>query len=499
MGNGDMSVRSNSLVISSAFISVLVINLVYLVYVHITQSDLELQYRALDAYYSYLPKSVSQKIIDGGVIGTITVIVVEVLKSGAIAVTLFSVAKLISFLTFSLRRPTVNTVRPSDVPESSLLSIDRSRMPIMFIKPGYNYYLEGQRIEVKPEKVYGLLEETDMRIDRAEVKLSRPPQNAIEKLEIAAHQILLKHKNWTCDPGGHHSDKGLYEHSLHVASVMQKSSSHRLAKVIGLFHDIGKLLAYRNEGTEDAPKWKKVYSIHDRLSAEIVRHLPEFWELEPHDRDVINHVLTYCHSKSEIPTNVSSDAVDLIKKLRIADGYGIQADKQRGIEVAKTEDAQTHIKLAIERLLGNLNINDFKNLGRADGWTLSSVDYVAVLESNIRSKMSEYLSHDMAYKLQADVPIEHNRNHPLTEGIVLAIRDMGLLLEEVASLKAKNGFFNIKVGRRTFKDVILLDREKLEVEHSDLVSLWGDSTYNCRIVQIKDDGDDDGGAGDEET
>ena len=127
------------------------------------------------------------------------------------------------------------------------------------------------------------------------------------------------------------------------------------------------------------------------------------------------------------------------------------------------------------------------------------MDYVAVLESNIRSKMSEYLSHDMAYKLQADVPIEHNRNHPLTQGIVLAIRDMGLLLEEVASLKAKNGFFNIKVGRRTFKDVVLLDREKLEVEHSDLVSLWGDSTYNCRIVQIKDDGDEENDTEDEEA
>lgn len=494
-----MSVRSNSLVITSAFISVLAINLVYLAYVHITHSDLELQYRALDAYYNYLPKSISQKIIDGGVMGTITVILVEALKSGAIAVSLFSSAKLFSFLIVSYRRPKVTKIKTSGVPDSSLLSIDRSRMPIMFIKPGYNYYIEGQRIEVKSEKVYGLLQETDMRIDRAEVKLSRPPRNAIEKLEVAALQILLKHKNWTCDPAGHHSDKGLYDHSLHVASVMQKNSTHRLAKVAGLFHDIGKLLAYRNDGTEDAPKWKKVYSIHDRLSAEIVRHLPEFWELEPHDRDVLNHALTYCHSKAEIPTNVSSDTVELIKQLRIADGYGIQADKQHGVDVAKTTDAQTHIKLAIERLLGNLNINDFKNQGRADGWTLSSVDYVAVLESNIRSKMSEYLSHDMAYKLQADVPIEHNRNHPLTQGIVLAIRDMGLLLEEVASLKAKNGFFNIKVGRRTFKDVVLLDREKLEVEHSDLVSLWGDSTYNCRIVQIKDDGDEEDDTEDEEA
>lgn len=492
-----MSARNPSIVATSAFISVLIFNAIYLVYIHFTQTDLEIQYRAIESYYRYLPSSLMQKIIDGGIKGTMTVLFVDAIRSLLIAVVAFFSAKLVAYLIARQTRPSVSEAPVEEAPKSGELSIDRSRMPIVFIKPGYNYYHEGRRIEVKSEKIYDVFPTVDMRLDRAEVTLNREPRNAIEKLEIAALQILLKHRNWTCDPAGHHSDKGLYEHSLHVASMMQKSTNHRLAKVAGLFHDIGKLLAYKNEGTEEQPKWKKIYSIHDRLSAEIVRHLPEFWALDQHDQDCLNHALSFCHSKDDIPNNVSSDAADLIKHLRIADGYGIQADKQHSVDIASTSDAQTSIKLAIERLIANLNINDFKNKGRADGWTLSSVDYVAVPESNIRTQLGEYLSHDMAYKLQADVPIEHNRKHPLTQGIVMALRDMDLLLEEVSSLKASNGFFNIKVGRRTFKDVVLLDREKLEVEHSELVTLWGDATYSCRIVQIRDD--EDGDTGDDES
>lgn len=328
-----------------------------------------------------------------------------------------------------------------------------------------------------------LYDDTQMRVDRSNVKSNRPPKNAVEELEFALLAILHRHQDWTCDPAGNHSTVGLYEHSLGVASRMRENTSHHLCTVIGLAHDIGKLLAYQRKGEQ---QWKSISKIHDKLSGELVRHLAEFWALDPADQRTVSRVLSYSHS-DDLPANSSAEVRELITALKIADGLSTADDRATSQKALETESVQQTILDALVPILGRLNINNYEGKRLADGWTIEGVDYVAVLESRLRELIAQRLPHRTAQLLQANVPIESNRNHPMITALADAFRTLELLKTKVPNGEADpisdfSGLFDMKVGKIPFRDVFLLKKDQLVENHGADIRRWGSAGFRLRVI-----------------
>lgn len=333
-------------------------------------------------------------------------------------------------------------------------------------------------------KLDAIFDDTQIRLRRAEIKPKRPPETAIEKLELALLQTLYAHKDWTSDPAGHHSQVGIYEHSLGVMKRMKQSSEHPLAKAVGLAHDIGKLLAYEKKDG----KWVSKSKMHDRLSGEIVRHLPEFWELPENDRRTLSRVLSFAHTK-RLPRTLSGEARDLIQALKVADGLTTSDDRKTSETALKNSDIMATVRQVTEGLLPDLNINNYAGREHNDGWTIEGVEYVAVLESKLREQIAGHLPHNIAQALQAFVNVDSTSHHPMTRAIVSSIRELDLMMSRIGSgesaIEAHEGLFDIKVGRQKFVDVILLDKDKLALMKGVDLKRWGSAGYNLRIRQSR--------------
>ena len=333
-------------------------------------------------------------------------------------------------------------------------------------------------------KIDTLFDDTQYRIRRSNVNPKRAPQNEIEELELVLMQILHAHRNWSSDPAGHHATVGIFEHSIAVRNRMKESSSHPLARVVGLAHDIGKLLAYEPDGDG----WKVKTKNHDRLSGEIVRHLPEFWNLRESDQRTLSRVLSYAHSK-KLPITLSSEARELIQALKIADGLTTASDRSTSQRALERTDIMDQVKTVLAGLLSELNINNYQGREHTDGWTIEGVEYVAVLESKLRGYIAEHLPHNVATSLQAFVKVESTSYHPMTQAIVQSMTNLDLLITTIGSGETKvvahEGLFDIKAGRQKFVDVLLLDKEKLSLYEGVNLRRWGSAGYRLRIKESR--------------
>lgn len=325
-----------------------------------------------------------------------------------------------------------------------------------------------------------LFDDTQIRLRRSEIKSKRAPETPIEELELALLQTLYAHKDYPADPAGHHSQVGMYDHSIRVMQRMKESSDHPLAKAVGLGHDIGKLLAYK----KTAEGWQITSKRHDRMSGEIVRHLPEFQRLKEDDRRTLSRVLSYAHAK-KLPRTLSTEARELIQTLKVADGLTTSDDRQTSETALTNANVMETVRRVIDGLLPEININNYMGREHAEGWTIEGVEYVAILESKLRENIAGQLPHSIAQVLQAYVNVDSTSHHPMTRAIVSTFEDMELLTNAVGSgdsrIEAHEGLFDIKVGRQKFVDVLLLDKEKLAADRRINLKRWGSAGYNLRV------------------
>jgi hypothetical protein len=272
----------------------------------------------------------------------------------------------------------------------------------------------------------------------------------------------------------------MYDHSIRVMQRMKESSDHPLAKAVGLGHDIGKLLAYK----KTAEGWQITSKRHDRMSGEIVRHLPEFQRLKEDDRRTLSRVLSYAHAK-KLPRTLSTEARELIQTLKVADGLTTSDDRQTSETALTNANVMETVRRVIDGLLPEININNYMGREHAEGWTIEGVEYVAILESKLRENIAGQLPHSIAQVLQAYVNVDSTSHHPMTRAIVSTFEDMELLTNAVGSgerrIEAHEGLFDIKVGRQKFVDVLLLDKEKLAADRRINLKRWGSAGYNLRV------------------
>lgn len=464
-------------VVKPALILSALISLCYTAYLHMAGLDLEFQADALAGMYNVLPTAARDAVVNGGVVGTLVAIAAVIVRSVLLAIVGLVVGRWVLGQWMARKAaPTPVELVQQSLREKELLTVPLDDYEIVIITPKTKKYGPAQvHRNVFPE-VY-------MRLDRAPLVLKTPPKDPIGNLQLAAHQILKKHADWSCDPAGHHADVGLYEHSIVVAKKMRELSTHRLAYTIGLLHDIGKLIAYTP--SSDAPGgWDIRSTRHDKLTADVVRKLPEYQALPEPDQRVINEVLSYCHSRHELPEGTSEEVTDLIQRLAVADGFGIEQDKKRAVGKASNAEIINEVANALWQVIPALNINAFKE-GNADGWTMEVADYVAVLESSIRRELANYLTPQRAHELQIRIDKAKIHDHPATRVIINALRQMGVLIEDHDGKPAFEGLYDAKVGSRVFVGVALLRKDQLEAVNQKMVNKWGDCNYSLKIREAK--------------
>lgn len=324
-----------------------------------------------------------------------------------------------------------------------------------------------------------------------------PIQTKIDRLKLALLEVLEAHADWTSGPSGHHAKVTIKPHSIAVAQMMiDRMPDDPLSPVIGLAHDLGKIIAYQRETAPDGSKtWVKTSRTHDHLSAHIVRVLPEFQAMDEVDRRILIAVLTYAHGRDEIPIGkiISPDNPDADMRIRIltrhireADGITTRNDHASAAQAAEDDKVLAELRRTLPNALIALNINkSIDKSAKADGFSALARDYVAVLESHLREKLAPLLPEDLQAALAIRTPPQQRQTHPAMAPILKVLDELGWLMKSYRDMTPSPPLFAIQSGNLNLRDVILISREALEREYPDQVNRWGDAEFPLKIRPLK--------------
>lgn len=308
--------------------------------------------------------------------------------------------------------------------------------------------------------------------------------NAYRKLYLAIYSMLNAHQNVPASVGGHHADTDLFEHSLAVSKKVQafytdKGKSEPLASVAGLAHDLDKLLAYKLKGDT----WVKNVNAthHNKFAAYIVSTQIEFRELPEDDQNVLLLALRYYHDPENLPIGATHRVEYLIRALRSADGFAIQAEKAAGIESIEDESL-TIIDSALIATIKELNINGYLSSDEhAGGWTSPALEYVLIPMSTVIEKLGKHLTVELVRKLQLDHETRTFR-HPAARLLRDRLSQMNLLMTSYKNFVTESGLFNCRIGNTRFSAVLMLEKRTLSPLLPGLLEKWDNSPYRIRIL-----------------
>jgi len=484
-----MSINSKKTTLSQGVISILFLSalscILYATYLTFNKhAYLEFHTHLLTAWYLVTPPWVMAHIekgeITGAILGALLVsahfLVIGVFATG------------VGFYVYSAYSTFRGSSHDDDEPldgmdDTEYLTIKHNEARIVLVIPE-----ETQDGAITSTTLENVFPEVYMHLKREKLNLSRPPQNPIEKLEVALLEILCAHRAWPADPAGYHSKVNLYDHSLKVSDGLIKATkNHPLARAIGLAHDIGKIASYTEEREESGEmKWNIVSKQHDKLSAHIVRMLPETHDLSSQQRNTINTVLAFCHTPDRLPKRKTTHSeLQLIKALREADGISTANDQTAIEDVINDREIIQQVANAMKQIIPLLKINTVKEEGKgyADGWTSSVSEYIGVKEQILREKLIGYLPQKTAAALSLPVSL---KEHPATKVIIEALRLNKYLIDSYKNKFKARPLYDLKVGIQAFYNIVLLDREVLETEFLDIVEAWGDCQYKLRVIHLDD-------------
>lgn len=460
---------------------------------YLVQAGEELNYQAralVPTWYMYKPLIVTRLIAEGGYFGTLAAVLINVMHALIFCSVAYSAAALLLAHAYKARnKPKGNAdqslnleerklpagVYDCDIPGSSLMVVipDSS-------DPATNQVISG----VKDTSPFG---QVYLRCDRMPIATSRAPATPLEKLQVAILELLKAHRNVPADISHHHADASLADHSIAISNKLVEHMSSKgwhepLARLVGLAHDLDKLLAYQ----EKAPGvWvkRKDATHHNHYSAYLVQQQPEFAKLDEDDRYTLTIVLRYYHHPSMVPKNASDRIEHLISALRVVDGQVIQAEKAAGILNAQTgSETQQTVITALEKFLAVADINGHRGGQNAAGWTKEAFEYVIIPMSGLIERVGEFLPPQLARQLQLNVD-SRNFNHPAVPVFKDALIEMGLLMIKVKELETPTGMYDVRVGIKDWKACVLLDKDRIAEMLPVTVPKWGATQHGA--IRIK--------------
>lgn len=450
----------------------------------------ELNYQAhalAPVWYMFKPHLVTQVISDGGYLGTLAAVgmnIVHALLFSAVAYSLVT----IGFAKIYAPRndqpnaeemeepdPAVTGIYPCDIPGCTMMVMipDSRDASTGAVIPGVK--------DTDPFEQYYL------RCDRAPVATARPPESPIEKLQVAILELLKAHPEVPASVGHHHADASLGDHSIaiskSVADYMRaKGWEEPLARVAGLAHDIDKLLAYQQKGPGEWVK-RKDATHHNTFSAYLVRQQPEFNSLAPEDRFTLTMALRYYHHPTHLPTNAGDRVERLISAIRHADGKIIQSEKAAGIAAAQAASNTVDlVASAVEKFLNVADINAYRG-GQDAGWTKDAFEYVIMPMSRLIESLDEFLPNALARQMQLGVD-SRSFSHPSIPVIKNALDSLGLLMWKVKDMESPTAMFDVRVGVKPWKACVLLNKDRISELLPTTVPKWGTTKYgNVKVLR----------------
>lgn len=456
----------------SLVIALIIIYLGYGAYLHFTAQHLHYQLGAIETAPAIAPGWLLAGLRDGGFQSTLVAMAVRGLQN-VLAVTL---GLMLGGVALAIYRWMTTEEKPVPVNALGIYEVTSDRIYVTIPAIASDKSVAEQYL----------------RLDRLKLRLNRPPRSAIEQLEVAVQEILAAHQQWPADPSGHHSGVSLYKHSLQVAEKMATKTTDPLARLVGLAHDFGKLVAYR-PSKKQRGGWDIVTSHHDQMSANLIRLLPEYRALDGENQEVLRFTLKYYHAPQTLPAHATNRTRALVQKLRFADGLTTHENQQTAKDLAGNEDIVRMIADTILEVIPNLNINKVRPDEHPDGFTGIAFDFVAIMEYPIRRGLSTHLKDERVVRqLSLRVDRAHGSEHPAAAVIRQAIQKTGLVMESYAGETPVTGRFSVKSGKQTFSDVYLFDRAKLEKLYPDQIKHWGDKPpYKLKVVTGRGSRDED--------
>lgn len=446
--------------------------------------------RALDFQASMLgpsaimikPLFLMRLISEGGYLGTAVAVALQVAHSLFAVTVVFTVASLLFSKFGSAKQAVEKSLENPDVIRPQVFACEIVGSDMLVSIPPNKNARTGAVIEgVNDTNPYI---QNFFRIDSKPIKLGRPAANAIEQLHVDILEMMSAHPDVPASLGSHHSDATLMSHSKDVAKkvkavMARKGRNDPLTGLVGLAHDLDKLLAYKKQGDKWVKNQKATH--HNTYSAYIVQHLPTFKTLDPGDQHVLIQVLRYYHHPEQLPLNAGERIEVLIQAIREADGWGTRDERAAGIETAKENPNTTnHLSDALASFLADADINKYKGGGIADGWTVDAVEYVIVPASTVLENLHKFLPQELTKQLQLNVDTRIY-GHPAIEVIQDTMRRMGLLMDSYKDISSPTGLFDVKVGVKHFSACFLLDKNNLLKLLPTTVPKWGMSQFGIRI------------------
>ena len=316
------------------------------------------------------------------------------------------------------------------------------------------------------------------RLDRKPVRGMKPSprETKLRALERALAEILEAHASWPADPRGFHADTSLRDHSWHITEkLVEGTEGHPLARVLGLAHDIGKVLAYRRK----KGKWTTTTGNHERLSMVVMRMLPEYQALPKKEQQDIKQVLTYTPTRRRRPKGeITEEQQTLIRALRIADGLGTNQERSQAQERASSDVVQERLAATLPTVLQEIRVNQAQEGKPPNGFACSTRGIVAIMEKALREKLAEVAPQDLARPLSLESQRPQGKVHPATKAVVQYLREEGLLLEAYKKEKASpDGLFDLRSGKIDFYGILLLDRDRVAERFPELNQTWEEPAY----------------------
>lgn len=316
------------------------------------------------------------------------------------------------------------------------------------------------------------------------------PDDALEALEGQLLRVLQAAPETPADLHGYHGIVPLLDHSERVAEELEKiSGGHRLSRALGLGHDIGKLLTIRREPAPgNEVRWKRVATNHDLMSAHIVRSLPAFNRLSQTDRDTLNLCLSFSHRPKEVPNRSSNpEQRALLANLKTADGIVTKADRLTVDSRPTSDDSPEAVVEKLRSAIDGLNINQvLDGTVEPDGYTSTTLTYIAVRESAMRRVLKSVIGESMARRMALATRNQPGRTHPSVPAVADLLDRHELLVRRRGEVVSTDGLFRIMVAGGKWHYVWLLRRDTLEKWLPQRAAAWGDWPERLKVLPAKE-------------
>jgi len=240
-------------------------------------------------------------------------------------------------------------------------------------------------------------------------------------------------------------------------NAVEKAISHKtrpgLAAIVAAASELGKLTAYRKEGTG---RWVATKSV-PRESATHLAKFDSWWALPHEDRVAVSFAVRF-HGDPEalVDTGEANSVLRLTKSLLYK--AAAATEKASSEEHARVLTQRELSELAFDTFVGNLSTFGFQDgLPKgvpAIGWKVGARIYL--LEIKLRETLLAKLPDDVRGALTAK---EKRGLHPLTVELMKGLHKHGWLVREIngQKLTARDSIWNIQAGKYPFKGVLVLD------------------------------------------